>query len=107
MQNGLMLSVGNDKELQALAGDAFRSYVGAYATHPNHLKEVFHIKKIHLGHVAHSFALKEQPKKLGQSASKQARKAKKEKDALSQARNQRNKAMVAQSKQFQTVGGIV
>ena len=35
-----------------------RSYTRAYATHPSSVKEVFHVKRLHLGHVAHSFGLK-------------------------------------------------
>lgn len=30
----------------------------AYATHSTELKPIFHIKQLHLGHVAHSFALR-------------------------------------------------
>lgn len=44
--------------LQRLAEDAFRSFVRAYATHSTELKPIFHIKSLHLGHVAHSFALR-------------------------------------------------
>jgi hypothetical protein len=44
--------------LGSLASDAFRSSVRAYAAHPAALKDVFHVKRLHLGHVAHSFALR-------------------------------------------------
>lgn len=59
-----------DKQMQKRARDAFQSYVGAYATHASHLKSIFHVRKLHLGHVAHSFALKAQPTSLGKSQGK-------------------------------------
>ena len=51
-------AVGKDIGLRELACNAFRSFVRAYATHPAKLREIFHVKRLHLGHVAHSFALK-------------------------------------------------
>ena len=36
----------------------------AYATYPSHLKEIFSMKDLHLGHVAKSFALRESPSHL-------------------------------------------
>ena len=57
-QGQLMGAVSKDPGLKALAGDAFRSFVRAYATHPASLRDVFHVRRLHLGHVAHSFALK-------------------------------------------------
>lgn len=53
-----MDTVAADKRLARLAEDAFRSHVRAYATHSLELKPIFHIKSLHLGHVAHSFALR-------------------------------------------------
>lgn len=60
-----MEALQGDKKMQKRARDAFQSYVGAYATHASHLKSIFHVRKLHLGHVAHSFALKAQPTSLG------------------------------------------
>jgi hypothetical protein len=57
-QTRMITAVSKDAGLKELAGNAFRSFVRAYATHPSNLKEYFHVKKLHLGHVAHSFALK-------------------------------------------------
>ena len=57
LQRQLMDAVAGDKALAALGGDAFRSYVRAYATHGAGVKDIFHVKRLHLGHVAHSFAL--------------------------------------------------
>ncbi len=58
VQGSLMDAIDADKELRALASAAFRAFVRAYAAHPASVKDVFHIKKLHLGHVADSFALR-------------------------------------------------
>lgn len=42
-----------------------RSFVRAYATHPSALKHVFHVKSLHLGHVASCFGLREAPGRIG------------------------------------------
>ncbi|GHJ89792.1 hypothetical protein NliqN6_6194 [Naganishia liquefaciens] len=61
-------------ENAALARNAFSSYVRAYSTHPAEEKKYFHVKNLHLGHLAKSFALRETPGKIG--AGKSAAKAK-------------------------------
>eukprot|EP00892_Ulva_mutabilis_P010766 jgi/Ulvmu1/8061/UM004_0298.1 len=66
----LIQHVSSEKPLHKLACTAFRSHIGAYATHASHLKGIFHVRKLHLGHVAHSFALKEQPRALGRAGAK-------------------------------------
>jgi len=43
---------------------AFQSFIRAYATYPSDLKRIFHVKNLHLGHVAKSFALAETPSKI-------------------------------------------
>ena len=57
-QDAAMQSVGGDHSLRTAAAAAFRSYVRAYSTHPASLRDIFHVKRLHLGHVAHSFALR-------------------------------------------------
>lgn len=37
------------------------SHIRAYATHPSNEKDLFHIRFLHLGHLAKSFALREAP----------------------------------------------
>jgi len=59
-----------------LAKQAFCSWVRAYTAHRGELKRIFMIKKLHLGHVAKSFALKQQPSLVGQSFQKQVKKRK-------------------------------
>lgn len=58
LQREIMEIVESDKGLRGMAETAFRSYVRAYATHSTELKPFFNVKSLHLGHVAHSFALK-------------------------------------------------
>lgn len=54
-----------------------RSFIRAYATHPSSLKHVFHIKSLHLGHLAASFGLKEAPTRIGASGATAERKKRK------------------------------
>jgi ATP-dependent RNA helicase DDX31/DBP7 len=58
------------RDLRQLATDAFRSFLRSYAAHKGSLKQIFHVKRLHLGHVARSFALRDAPSLLGQSSKK-------------------------------------
>ncbi|CAL5219539.1 g1390 [Coccomyxa viridis] len=73
LQGHFMEAVARDRSLQSLATDAFRSSVRAYAAYPVAVKNIFHVKKLHIGHVAHSFALREAPSTFGRSAHKEER----------------------------------
>ncbi|KAH0588956.1 hypothetical protein H2248_004738 [Termitomyces sp. 'cryptogamus'] len=66
------------KENAGFARKAYLSHMRAYATHPTNEKHIFHIRHLHLGHLAKSFALREAPKAVsnGQGASTQSRKTK-------------------------------
>ncbi|CAF94976.1 unnamed protein product [Tetraodon nigroviridis] len=44
---------------------ALQSFLRAYTTYPARLKHIFHIRSLHLGHTAKSFALREAPQALG------------------------------------------
>lgn len=50
-----------DKELFALACQAFHSFVRSYATHTSDTRAIFHVRSLHFGHIAKSFALREPP----------------------------------------------
>lgn len=78
MRMTLLNAVGSDEHLSVLAEDAFRAYVRAYTTHSIETKQYFSIKLLHLGHVADSFGLKEQPKSLAKSGTKRVQQARKE-----------------------------
>ncbi|KAI8343497.1 P-loop containing nucleoside triphosphate hydrolase protein [Chlamydoabsidia padenii] len=75
-QNQLERYVLSEEEHVMLARKAFWSSVRAYATHAGSEKHVFHVKKLHLGHLAKSFALREAPSHL-----QDPNKLKKKKDA--------------------------
>lgn len=63
-------------KLRGLAKSAFCSWVRAYTAHKGELKRIFMVKKLHLGHVARSFGLREQPSLVGRSLQLQAKKRK-------------------------------
>ncbi|KAJ7308011.1 hypothetical protein JRQ81_008511 [Phrynocephalus forsythii] len=46
------------------AKKALQSFIRSYATYPATLKHIFHIRSLHLGHVAKSFGLRDAPRNL-------------------------------------------
>jgi ATP-dependent RNA helicase DDX31/DBP7 len=62
--------------MDELAKRAFCSWVRAYTAHRGDLKRIFMVKKLHLGHVTKSFALKQQPSLVGKSFQNQTKKRK-------------------------------
>ncbi|KAL1825329.1 hypothetical protein DCAR_0313477 [Daucus carota subsp. sativus] len=74
LQKALESCVITEPSLKKLAMSAFCSWVRAYSAHRGELKSIFMVKKLHLGHVAKSFALKEQPSLVGGSFQKQLKK---------------------------------
>ena len=100
LQRKLHAEVSGDKELLTLAKDAFRSFVRSYATFPSNMKHIFHVKRLHLGHVASAFGLKEAPGLIGKSATRerlQAAKDAKRKESVKLKReaSQKRKAKAA------------
>jgi ATP-dependent RNA helicase DDX31/DBP7 len=75
LQETVELPVRNDEQLKALAYTGFRAYCRAYATHARETKHFFHVRNLHLGHVARSFAVIDQPGDFKESiaAAKKAR----------------------------------
>ena len=63
--SGLLDAVSRDSDLRACAVAGFRASVRSYATFPAHLKPVCHVKRLHLGHVAHCFGLRDAPSVFG------------------------------------------
>ncbi len=57
------------------ARKAYQSHMRAYATHPSNEKHIFHVKNLHLGHLAKAFALREAPSKVSASNSTKAKKS--------------------------------
>lgn len=64
--------------MKILAKNAFSSWVRAYTAHRGELKRIFVVKKLHLGHVAKSFGLKDQPSLVNKSLARQSKKRKRD-----------------------------
>ncbi|XP_061189421.1 probable ATP-dependent RNA helicase DDX31 [Saccostrea echinata] len=71
--------VAEDKKMSQLARRAFQSFVRAYATYPSSLKTIFHVRNLHLGHLAKSFGLRDAPSNINEKTGKQKTFTKKQK----------------------------
>ena len=69
--------VAGDSSLKEQAGHAFHTSVRAYACHSKETKSIFNVRRLHLGHVAKSYALRDPPSKI-MSESREAKKLKKQ-----------------------------
>lgn len=58
-----------------MARQAFHSHLRAYATHPADEKHIFHVKNLHLGHLAKAFALRDAPSNMHSAKAKAKAKA--------------------------------
>ncbi|KNC46855.1 DEAD/H box polypeptide 31 [Thecamonas trahens ATCC 50062] len=47
------------------AAAAFQAYIRAYSAHSREMKSIFHVRRLHLGHIAKAFALRLIPTELG------------------------------------------
>ncbi|XP_073322787.1 ATP-dependent DNA helicase DDX31 [Pagrus major] len=56
--------VHSDVQTVQMAKKALQSFLRAYTTYPAHLKHIFHIRSLHLGHTAKSFGLRDAPQGL-------------------------------------------
>ncbi|XP_041049918.1 probable ATP-dependent RNA helicase DDX31 [Carcharodon carcharias] len=56
--------VHSTRETLLQAKKALQSFIRAYATYPTNLKHFFHVKALHLGHIAKSFGLRDAPQNL-------------------------------------------
>ena len=61
----------SDPSFKELSTRAFLSHIRSYTTHVSSEKKYFNIRFLHLGHLAKSFGLRERPKAVGLSGSKQ------------------------------------
>lgn len=64
--------VHSSQRMVSWAKKALQSFIRAYATYPKELKSIFHVRALHLGHVAKSFGLRDAPRNLSVSAVKKA-----------------------------------
>ncbi|KLO16961.1 DEAD-domain-containing protein [Schizopora paradoxa] len=61
----------SDPHHGSLAKKAYQSHMRAYATHPSDEKHIFHIRNLHIGHLAKAFALREAPSNIGNNSIRQ------------------------------------
>ncbi|KAI8372879.1 P-loop containing nucleoside triphosphate hydrolase protein [Radiomyces spectabilis] len=79
LQNNMEQYVLSQEENVVMARKAYWSSVRAYATHSAAEKHIFHVRKLHLGHIAKAFGLREAPSNLHeQSKGQKKRQAKQE-----------------------------
>ncbi|KAI9498135.1 P-loop containing nucleoside triphosphate hydrolase protein [Zychaea mexicana] len=79
LQNKMEQFLLHNQDNVLLARKAYWSSMRAYATHASAEKHIFHVRKLHLGHMAKSFALREAPSNLQETSKGQKKKeAKKE-----------------------------
>ncbi|CAG8765067.1 18653_t:CDS:2, partial [Racocetra persica] len=70
IQLGFENYVHSDTKCIMLARKAYSSFIRSYATHSASEKHIFHVKKLHLGHIAKGFGLREAPSNINSSNSK-------------------------------------
>ncbi|XP_069379277.1 ATP-dependent DNA helicase DDX31 [Paralichthys olivaceus] len=80
-----------DAESLQNAKKAFQSFLRAYTTYPAHLKHIFHIRSLHLGHAAKSFGLRDAPQSLSCGAPGPGTKRYNNKQTRSPEKNQKKK----------------
>ncbi|KAJ0772276.1 putative RNA helicase [Helianthus annuus] len=91
LQKSLESFVFREVKIKKLAQNAFCSWVRAYSAHRGELKSIFMVKKLHLGHVAKSFALKEQPSLVGRSVQKKHTEKRKRTDKVKEGLKKKRK----------------
>eukprot|EP00941_MAST-03F_sp_MAST-3F-sp1_P004369 g4369.t1 len=106
LQRKLEDLLDDDDTLATKAALGFQAHVKAYAAHKKENKEYFHVRKLHFGHLARSFALKEAPGKVGEvldrtgsgkkAAKERAEKEKKRAKALRPTEQQKRDMMVSE-----------
>ncbi|CAN8073993.1 unnamed protein product [Agarophyton chilense] len=61
VQENLEKLVQENESMKQLALAGFQAYCRAYATHAREVRHFFHVRNLHLGHVARSFTLSDKP----------------------------------------------
>jgi len=56
--------VEKSSEIQSLARKAYISFLRSYSCYSGDVKKIFHLKNLHLGHVAKSFGIREAPNEI-------------------------------------------
>nr|XP_020650503.1 probable ATP-dependent RNA helicase DDX31 isoform X1 [Pogona vitticeps]XP_020650504.1 probable ATP-dependent RNA helicase DDX31 isoform X1 [Pogona vitticeps] len=89
--------VHSSPEMVQWAKKALQSFIRSYATYPASLKHIFHIRSLHLGHVAKSFGLRDAPRNLRDSTIPDRRKKQKRHDVLKKPHGKGRLAKMLQS----------
>ncbi|KAM8761396.1 ATP-dependent DNA helicase DDX31 isoform 2-T4 [Acanthopagrus schlegelii] len=79
--------VHSDIQSVQTAKKALQSFLRAYTTYPAHLKHIFHIRSLHLGHTAKSFGLRDAPQGLSAATGPSGPGAKNHSKTQNQAKN--------------------
>ncbi|XP_051893035.1 probable ATP-dependent RNA helicase DDX31 [Pristis pectinata] len=100
--------VHSTKENLLQAKKALQSFIRAYTTYPANLKQIFHVKSLHLGHAAKSFGLRDAPQKLSGTimANEQKKNLKRRMKRSGLGRNLSAKAQVALKLQSEYSSGL-
>lgn len=56
--------VEKSTEIQALSRKAYTSFLRSYSCYSHEWKHIFHLKNLHIGHVAKSFGIREAPNQI-------------------------------------------
>ncbi|XP_022620468.1 probable ATP-dependent RNA helicase DDX31 [Seriola dumerili] len=94
--------VHSDASSVQSAKKALQSFLRAYTTYPAHLKHIFHIRSLHLGHTAKSFGLRDAPQGLSSAASATGPGAKR--NNRNQNRNQARSPVKTQNNKLNSAG---
>lgn len=87
-QSALQDAVAGHEALGPLARAAYLASIRAYATHASTEKHIFHVKRLHLGHLAATFGLAQPPTSLGRREM-QSRQRTRDGDRKEETRDQR------------------
>lgn len=77
VQNCFDEAIADNEELKQEAVAGFQAYCRAYATHAREVRHFFHVRNLHLGHVARAFVLSDKPAEFAEMMT-EIRKAKAE-----------------------------
>ncbi|XP_050235097.1 DEAD-box ATP-dependent RNA helicase 17 isoform X2 [Mercurialis annua] len=78
LQKALESFIAAQLKMNKLAQKAYLSWLRAYTAHRGDLKRIFTVQKLHLGHVAKSFGLKQQPSVVVKTFQNESKKRKRD-----------------------------
>lgn len=97
--------VHSDERRVSWAKQALQSFIRSYTTYPRHLKHIFHVRALHLGHVAKSFGLRDAPQNLGAPAVKKKKTTNLRRPGLAR-KTQRNQQRLAELLRSEYASGM-